>query len=193
MRLVFDSIVQISRLVRVGRGDCDADLDADLATLVRAYGASDVDQLATAAFEDPTANVTGYYADVSDYYAGTAAQLSGVHNAEGAIHFGLDWNGKYHRDGFYEQARMVEALLAMTAARDVLEVGPGKGFNSVFLAQRNPHIAFTGVDLTPLNVRMAADRGRHLPNVRFFEGDFHRLTQYADDSVDVDLDVRADC
>jgi SAM-dependent methyltransferase len=177
----------------VGRGDSDADLNSDLAMLARAYRASDVDHLAAAAFDDPKANVTGYYSSVEDYYTGTESQLSGVHCPDGAVHFGLDWDGKFSWEGFYEQARMVEAILARNAARNVLEIGSGKGFNSVYLAQRNPRISFTGVDLTPLHVRIATERGRDLPNLRFFEGDFHTLTRYANDSVDVAFDVEAGC
>jgi len=193
VRLLFESIVQISRLVRVGRGDSDADLDADLATLARAYRAPDIDHLAAAAFDDPAANLTGYYDGVKDYYTGTEAQLSGVHCPDGAVHFGLDWDGSFSRAGFYEQARMVETILAKSVARSVLEIGSGKGFNSLYLAERNPHLAFAGVDLTPLHVRIATERGRNLSNVRFFEGDFHRLTQCADGSVDVAFDVEAGC
>jgi SAM-dependent methyltransferase len=193
VRLVFDAMVQASKVIGVGRGDSEADLDDDLALLVRAYRARGIDDLLRAAFDDPSANVTGYYGTVVDYYAGTDAQLTGVHNAEGAIHFGLDWAGKYSDDGFYEQARIVEALAATASAKDVLEVGSGKGFNSVFLARRNPHVAFVGVDLTPLHVEMAMRRGDGLPNLRFVEGDFHAMTSIADASVDVVFDVEAGC
>ena len=193
MRLIFDSIVQASRLVRVGEFDSATDLDGDLATLTRAYRASDVASLITAAFDDSEANVTGYFANVQDYYTGTAAQLSGVHCADGAIHFGLDWDGTYRREGFYEQAKIVEDLVRTNGARSVLEVGPGKGFNSIHLARQNPGISFTGVDLTPLHVRLASEGGRGLSNLRFIEGDFHRMTECADESFDLAFDVEATC
>lgn len=193
MRFIFDSIVKASEWVDVGRPDSEEDLERDLATLSRAYKAADVDSLLTLAFDDPSANVTGYYADVPDYYAGTAAQLTGVHNADGAIHFGLDWDGNYSREGFYAQAQAVEGIAKETGARDVLEVGPGKGFNSVYLAERNPEIAFTGIDVTPLHVKLASERGQHLSNLRILQGNFHGMPEIDNDSFDVAFDVEATC
>ncbi len=193
MRFIFDAIVRASELVDVGRHDSVTDLERDLATLARAYRAKDVDSLVTAAFDDEHANVTGYYATVPDYYAGTAAQLSGVHNADGAIHFGLDWDGKYSKEGFYAQADIVGRLAKETGAKRVLEVGPGKGFNSVHLAKKNPDIAFTGIDLTPLHVRLASESGDGVPNLRFVEGNFHRMPELGDASFDLAFDVEATC
>lgn len=193
MRFIFDSIVRASQWVDVGRPDSEEDLERDLATLARVYRASDFEALLTLAFDDPSANVTGYYADVPDYYAGTAAQLTGVHNAEGAIHFGLDWDGNYSREGFYAQARIVEQIAKDTRARSVLEVGPGKGFNSVHLAERNPDLAFTGIDLTPLHVELASGKGGHLSNLRFVQGNFHDMKEIESDAFDIAFDVEAIC
>lgn len=192
MRLFFDSIVQVSRLVRVGRFDDPADLESDLTTLARAYGTSDIGQIATAAFDSRT-NGTGYFADVQDYYAETEAQLSGVHSPDGAVHFGLDWDGHYSREGFFGQARVLEEMIAKRSARDVLEVGSGKGFNSVYLARRNPEVRFTGVDLTEVHVRIASERGKGLSNLRFIRSDFHALEALPDDSIDLAFDVEAGC
>lgn len=193
MRFIFDSIVRASQWVDVGRPDSEEDLDRDLATLARAYRAKDFESLLTLAFDDPSTNVTGYYSDVPDYYAGTAAQLTGVHNADGAIHFGLDWDGKYSREGFYAQANIVEHIAKQVQARDVLELGPGKGFNSVYLAERNPDIAFVGIDLTPLHVKLSSERGKHLANLRILQGNFHAMPEIANDAFDVAFDVEATC
>lgn len=193
MRFLFAFIVWVSNLVRVGRWDSIDDLDRDLRNLARAYRARSVFDLTTNAFDDPSSNVTGYYSTVTDYFTDTERQYSVVHNADGAVHFGLDWDGTYSRQGFYEQARMVEALLKERGAQDVLEIGSGKGFNSAYLAERNPGVAFTGVELTPAHVRIATARGVNMRNLRFIEGDFHGLSPIADGSVDVVFDVEAGC
>jgi arsenite methyltransferase len=193
VRLLFDSIVQISKLVRVGDAESEADFDSDLETLRRAYHAVDLDSLVRAAFDDEKTNETGYYATVPDYYAGTAAQLTGVHNAEGAIHFGLDWDGVYTDEGFYEQAKIVEDIAKRISARQVLEIGPGKGFNIAYLARRNPGISFSGIDLTPLHVSLAVERGKGLDNLRILQGDFHRMHQFDAESFDLVFDVEAGC
>lgn len=193
MRLVFDSIVQASRLVPVGRFDSEADLGRDLSLLTRAYRARAKEELLTAAFDDLEKNLTGYYTTVADYYTGTGAQLGGVHSPDGAIHFGLDWDGTFRHEGFFGQARLVEELIRKQGVRDVLELGPGKGLNSVFLAERNPEVRFTGVDLTPAHVRIASERGRHCKNLRIVQGDFHDLREIPDASVDLAFEVEAGC
>jgi SAM-dependent methyltransferase len=192
-RLVFESIVQASRLVRVGSFDSEVDLREDLQLLVRAYRSSSVDEILDGAFDDTTKNLTGYYASVPDYYAGTGAQLGGVHSPDGAIHFGLDWDGRFRHDGFYGQARLVEEVVRKSGVTEVLELGPGKGLNSVYLAERNPQVRFTGVDLTPAHVAIASERGRHCSNLRILQGDFHNLTQIPDESVDLAFEVEAGC
>jgi len=193
VRLVFDSIVQVSKLVPVGRFDSETDLARDLTLLARTYRARNPEEILTAAFADLVRNPTGYYTDVADYYAGTDDQLGGVHSPDGAIHFGLDWNGQFSHDGFFEQARIVERMIRDRGAKDVLELGVGKGINSVYLAERNPDVRFTGVDLTPAHVRIASDRGRHCPNLRILQGDFHELADIASESVDVVFEVEAGC
>jgi SAM-dependent methyltransferase len=193
VRLVFDSIVQASKLVRVGRFDSEADLARDLDVLGRAYRVRDPEEILTAAFDDLERNLTGYYSDVRDYYTGTGAQLGGVHSPDGAIHFGLDWDGHFRHEGFYEQARIIGELIRARGAKDVLELGPGKGLNSVYLAERNPGVRFTGVDFTPAHVRIASERGKHCPNLRILQGDFHHLEQIPDESIDVAFEVEAGC
>ena len=192
-RLVFESIVQASKLVKVGRFDDEADLRADLDLLARAYRSESVADVLTSAFEDPAKNRTGYYGTVPDYYTGTGAQLGGVHSPDGAIHFGLDWDGRFRHDGFYGQARLVEQVIRRRGVTEVLELGPGKGLNSVYLAERNPEVRFTGVDLTPAHVAIASERGRHCGNLRILQGDFHHLEQIPDASVDLAFEVEAGC
>lgn len=179
--------------MRVGRFDSEADLGRDLAVLRRAYRARNPEEILTAAFDDQQKNLTGYYDTVSDYYTGTGAQLGGVHSPDGAIHFGLDWDGRFRHEGFYEQARIIGELIHDRGAKEVLELGPGKGLNSVYLAERNPDVRFTGVDLTPAHVRIASERGRHCPNLRILQGDFHNLEQIPDESIDVAFEVEAGC
>jgi arsenite methyltransferase len=180
----------ISGIVPVGRFDSPGGLHRDLATLARAYG---VDEMSPATFDDRCAARTGYFATPRDYYTSTEAQFSGVHSPEGSVHFGLNWDGRFHREGFLEQARMVEAFVRRTGAREVLEIGSGKGLNAIYLARRSPDVSFAGVDVTPLHVRIASERGAGLTNLRFVECDFHRLTLWKDQSLDVVFDVEAGC
>src|SRR6185436_1861513 len=96
-------------------------------------------------------------------------------------------------EGFFEQARLIGELVRARGAKEVLELGPGKGLNSVYLAERNPDVRFTGVDLTPQHVKVASERGKHCPNLRILHGDFHDLVQIPDESVDLAFEVEAGC
>lgn len=191
-RLPFEAMVALSKLVKVGRFDSEADLDRDLTLLARAFG---VAEMLPSTLDDRRANPKGYFATVQDYYTTTDTQLTGVHSPDGAIHFGLDWDGRFRHDGFFEQARMVEAIIRARGARDVLEVGSGKGTSLVYLATRNGAVQFSGIDLTPLHVRQASKRGEGVKNVSFVECDFHRMSLDAlkGRSFDVVFDVEALC
>jgi SAM-dependent methyltransferase len=189
-RWPFEAIELASRLVQAGRFDDARGLRAELDLLARAYG---VDEMRASTLDDPRAAPTGYFATPADYYTSTEAQFTGLHSAEGSVHFGLDWDGRFRPDGFLEQARLVETVVCECEAADVLEIGSGKGYNSVYLARRLPNVSFTGVDLTPVHVRIARERAAGLPNLRFVQGDFHALAGQADGSLDVVFDVEAGC
>jgi SAM-dependent methyltransferase len=180
----------VSEVVPTPRFDSPEGLDRDLATLARAYG---VEEMSPTTFDDRRAARTGYFATPSDYYTSTEPQFSGVHSPEGSVHFGLARDGRFHPDGFLEQARIVESFVKQKGAHDVLEIGSGKGINTTYLARRNPGVSFAGADITPLHVRIASERGAGLANLRFVECDFHRLAPWKDQSLDVVFDVEAGC
>jgi SAM-dependent methyltransferase len=189
-RWPFEALALVSEIVPTPRFDSPADLDRVLETLARAYG---VEEMSVATFDDPSAARTGYFATPQDYFTSTEAQYSGVHSPEGSVHFALAPDGRLHPDGFLEHARIVEGFVRQIGARHVLEIGSGKGINSTYLARRNPRVSFAGVDITPLHVRIASERGAGLANLRFVECDFHRLAQWKDQSLDVVFDVEAGC
>jgi SAM-dependent methyltransferase len=189
-RLVFDAIYQLSKLASVGEFASVADLEQDLSLVARTYS---VEKVTENLFDDIGKKGTGYFASVQEYYSGTEAQYSGVHSPEGAVHFGLDWDGQFRHEGFFGQARIVEELIRKQGARDVLELGSGKGFNSIDLARRNEGVSFVGAELTPLHVAIAKERGAGLTNLRFLECDFHRLAECPDASFDIVFDVEAGC
>jgi len=59
----------------------------------------------------------------------------------------MSYDGKHKRDDFNEQARIVERYIREIDAKNVLELAYGKGPNMAFLARRNPHDTFDGIDL----------------------------------------------
>jgi len=83
--------------------------------------------------------VVKYYKNVNLFYR--------VHSWEGFFHFGMSYDGKHKRDDFNEQARIVERYIREIDAKNVLELAYGEGPNMAFLARRNPHDTFDGIDL----------------------------------------------
>ena len=125
--------------------------------------------------------VAKYYKNVNLFYR--------VHSWEGFFHFGMSYDGKHKRDDFNEQARIVERYIREIDAKNVLELAYGKGPNMAFLARRNPHITFDGIDLMLKPKKSYAK----IPNTHFLLGDFHDLSALEDNTYDVAFVVEALC
>lgn len=104
----------------------------------------------------------------------------------------INEDGVFNPKGYYAQATIVNEHLTALHAKDILEVGCGKGFNSIFLAQNNQDVKFTGLDLTPLHITLAKEKAGELANVQFEIGNFHELS-FADNSFDVVFGVETLC
>jgi ubiquinone/menaquinone biosynthesis C-methylase UbiE len=62
-----------------------------------------------------------------------------------------------------------------SAVKNVLELGCGKGFNSIYLAKRLPETELIGIDITDHHLKIAQKKSRGIENLRFIYGDFHKL------------------
>lgn len=74
----------------------------------------------------------------------------------------------------------------------MLELASGQGFNTRYLAQRNPNVQFIGLDLTFNHVRTAQAACRACPNANFHLGDFQRLP-YPCEQFDMAFVVESFC
>jgi predicted O-methyltransferase YrrM len=114
-------------------------------------------------------------ADVVEYYEQTTFRdyrLLELATGCDAMHTELAQKTRLpYRPGQLQQLLYVIAHAG--SAKTVLEVGSGKGSNSVFLAALLPHVRFFAVDLVPAHVRHASRAAREagLDNVAFFLGD----------------------
>ncbi len=113
-------------------------------------------------------------AEIACYYEQSRWAYRIFHSNEGVMHFALNPDGAFDKDGYYGQAREVERLIAPDAEA-VLELATGYGVNLRYLAKRFPDISFTGVDLVDRHVAAARTRSDGLRNLRFETGDFHQL------------------
>lgn len=114
------------------------------------------------------------------------------HSAEDAVHMAVNFNGVFHPDGYYVQPKVVMEQIQEIEARTVLELGCGKGFNSRFLAPQLPSVQFTGIDLTPLHIKIARQKAQGIPNLVFQAGDFSQL-DFPEQSFDIVFAVESLC
>ena len=113
------------------------------------------------------------------------------HSAAGAMHMALNPAGRFDKDGFFGQARHMEALWVQRPPGDVLELAFGKGMNLAYLAPRWPAVHFSGIDLTPRNVKHAKSQAA-LAGANLSCGDMQALP-FADASFDSVFCVEGFC
>ena len=92
--------------------------------------------------------------------------------------------------------QLLYVMREMGAARNVVEVGCGKGSNTIFLACIFPEVQFLAVDLVREHVEYASRHARRagLTNVAFVEGDAsRRMSCVADGAVDLVFGVESCC
>ena len=130
---------------------------------------------------------------IKDYYEESNFGYKFFHSEKGSVHMALNYNGEFNEDGYYEQARTINAFIqADKSIKKVLELGSGKGFNTINLAGSNPALSFQGIDFTPDFVEEANKKSKKLTNVKFTMGDFSDLP-LLDSSVDLVFEVEAVC
>ena len=131
---------------------------------------------------------------VVDYYEHCHDAYRKYHSAEGAVHMALNDGDAFDPDGFFGQLRRMERDWAAPPPADVLELAFGQGFNLGYLAARHPACRFSGIDLTPSHLQLAAERLKALGlgNTTLTLGDFHHLP-YADGSFDQMFCIEAFC
>lgn len=112
---------------------------------------------------------------IVDYYKQSDYGYRKYHSPDGAVHMALNLGGEHDKEAYYGQALIVQRHIDELHPARVLELASGKGFNTIYLAKRNPEIQFTGIDLTPMYVATARAEACGVPNVSFRVGDFHNL------------------
>jgi ubiquinone/menaquinone biosynthesis C-methylase UbiE len=121
------------------------------------------------------------------YYRTMRLPLLLVYDRAGFYHYGISYDGKYKTDDLRESPRLVEKYMHDIDAKNVLELAYGRGTNTAFLAQRNPHVAFEAVDVSNKPLRAYAT----LANAHFQLCDFHNLRGIRNNSCDLAFVIEA--
>ncbi len=111
---------------------------------------------------------------IQKYYRDSNFGYNLVHSKEGSVHMAINYDGAFHEDGYYQQVKEIDEMIIKKKA-SVLELGCGKGFNSKYLAERNPNIGFQGIDITEQHLNYTATKSKEIENLIVAFGDFHDL------------------
>jgi len=126
------------------------------------------------------------------YYIQSEWAYQTFHSQDGGIHLALNFDGVFNPDGYYAQPRIVGEQIVKNHAKQVLELGSGKGFNGTFLANQYPDVNFVGIDVTPLHIEISNQKAKPYSNLRFQQGDFNQL-KFPNDSFDLVFGIECLC
>ena len=106
---------------------------------------------------------------------------------------GISREGKYQEADLLEHLRLLENYLIKYKSKTVLELGAGKGANSIYLARKYPNIQFHAIDLPNGQLDTAIRKSTKIPNFHPKEGDYHNLSTYPADYFDIIFMIEALC
>lgn len=97
---------------------------------------------------------------VKEYYAQSGPAYEAAHSKAGAMHLALNPDGEFSFEGYRRQPRSIVQEMKDIAGPRVLELGCGKGFNSLIVAQRLEGATVIGTDLLPDHLVKARELAR---------------------------------
>ncbi len=128
---------------------------------------------------------------VAKYYNRNRLAYALFNSRKGFVHMGISRDGIFKPADFYEQGKIVKEYIEQTEAKQILELAPGKAATTEFLADSLPDTMFFGLDLP--DGQLDIDRYKGKSNLKLSTGDFHDLSRYAADSMDVVYVIEALC
>lgn len=129
---------------------------------------------------------------INNYYKESSAGYKFLHSNEGAVHMAINYDGVFHKDGYYTQVKEIAELINENKSKKILELGCGKGFNSIYLAKKFPKVKFSGIDITEKHLQLAIKKSKKIKNLTFSYGDFHELG-FPNSSFDLIFELEAIC
>jgi len=109
------------------------------------------------------------------------------------LHVAIVKNGHFNQKDYLYGANLVAKYIKKLKARNVLELGMGRGPNSFYLAQKFPDIQFEGIDYSDTQVSFGSKKAKQVKNFHVQKCDYHSFKQFADNSFDIVFVVEALC
>lgn len=128
--------------------------------------------------------------NIQKYYKYSSKAYDLFHSKDGAVHMAINYDGVFNQDGYYQQANEISEHVGDQF--QVLELGSGKGFNSLSLAQNNSNATFKGIDISKTHLDYANKKAKNMSNLSFNYGDFQNIN-YEDNSFDIVFGIEAVC
>lgn len=131
---------------------------------------------------------------IQDYYLVNRLAYSFFHSSKGYIHMGISRDGRFKPQDLIEPVKFVNNYVSKLSSNSkVLELATGRASNSLYLAQNNPSISFNAIDLSDGQLKYAYKNANKVNNINIFKGDYHDLSQFNSNSIDVCFIVEALC
>lgn len=114
---------------------------------------------------------------VAEYYAQSGPAYEAAHSKSGCMHLALNPDGVFSPEGYRRQPRSIVKEMTEIGGARVLELGCGKGFNSLIVARRLPEASCIGTDLLEDHLvkarGLAAEAG--VTNLRYEQASYQPL------------------
>lgn len=128
--------------------------------------------------------------NIQKYYKYSSKAYDLFHSKDGAVHMAINYDGVFNQKGYYQQANEISE--EVEDHFHVLELGSGKGFNSLALAKQNNNATFKGIDISETHLDYANKKAKDMPNLSFKYGDFQNIN-YEDNTFDIVFGIEAVC
>ncbi|MBR4979624.1 MAG: class I SAM-dependent methyltransferase [Clostridia bacterium] len=116
--------------------------------------------------------------DIRKYFRVNHLAYKMFHSDMGFMHFRVTKGDKISSEDILYQPNVISSYIGKGAT--VVELGPGQGSNSFYLAKKHPDASFIGVDLNPPKLKKSDPK-----NVKFYKHDYSDLSFIESNSVDV--------
>jgi arsenite methyltransferase len=119
--------------------------------------------------------------DTIEYYRTSHIAYKFLHSRQGAVHMALSTDGSFSKKDYEGQPAYIGETIRTGSFKRILELGSGNGYNAIWLANTNPDVEFTGVDLTPIHIKDSKKHSGQITNLQFIQADFEntRLNDYS--------------
>ncbi|HET7529039.1 MAG TPA: class I SAM-dependent methyltransferase [Candidatus Saccharimonadales bacterium] len=131
---------------------------------------------------------------IQSYYRASKIGYSLFYSSSAAdrMYMGISRDGAFKESDLLEAARTVEKYINKNTT-NILELATGRGATSAYLAKKYPSIEFDGIELSPAQLHLAKQKAKKLPNYHPVAGDYHDLSRYKSQSVDIAFVIEALC